>query len=52
VEIIIKLIGKRVPLYVKLKDFKLLVRLLTGTKEYGRLEYIFDELVKNGKNFR
>jgi hypothetical protein len=48
VENVIQIIGERVPLYVRLKEFKLLVRLLTGTKEYSRLEYILDELMKNG----
>jgi len=35
-----------VPFYVLHQQFKLLVRLLTGTKQYARLQYLFDILVK------
>jgi len=31
---------------VKQKQFKLLVRLITGTKEYGNMQYILDLLVQ------
>lgn len=41
------IIKERVALYAKNKNFKLLVRLITGTKQYSNLSYVLDILVKS-----
>lgn len=40
------LIEERVPIYVEARQFKSLVRLITGIKLYAQLQYILDILVK------
>lgn len=44
-----KRIEQRVPHYVKKKEFKWLVRIITGTKQYGKLQYMLDILVKHDR---
>ena len=41
-----ELIEERVPIYVEARQFKSLVRLITGIKLYAQLQYILDILVK------
>jgi hypothetical protein len=41
------IIKDRVMVYAKNKNFKLLVRLVTGTKQYSNLTYVLDILVKS-----
>eukprot|EP01121_Diplochlamys_sp_Union-15-3_P022198 TRINITY_DN9373_c0_g1_i1.p1 TRINITY_DN9373_c0_g1~~TRINITY_DN9373_c0_g1_i1.p1 ORF type:complete len:493 (-),score=50.49 TRINITY_DN9373_c0_g1_i1:9-1487(-) len=46
-EKVLRFIKKKVPEYIKAKQFKLLVRLVTGTKQYNHMQYIMDLLIQH-----
>lgn len=41
------LIRKRTSVYTRAREYKLLVRLITGTKEYTRLKYLMILLIRH-----